>query len=126
MQPYLVAAGVVAILVGVAHSVLGELLIFRKLRVGSLIPTQPAPPLESRNVRIIWATWHLASVFGFGLAAILFALASRPPGADPFAIRVIVGVFLAGSVLVLVATRGKHPGWIGLLAVSVLGHLGTA
>jgi hypothetical protein len=126
LQPYLVAAAVVAVLVGVVHSVLGELLIFRKLRIAALVPTQPAPPLESRNVRIIWATWHLASVFGLGLAAILFALASRVPGADPFAIRVIVGVFLTGSVLVLIATRGRHPGWIGLLVVSVLAYLGAA
>ena len=126
MQPYLFAAGLVAVLVGVVHSVLGELLIFRKLRSSAVVPAQPAPPLQSRNVRIIWATWHLASVFGVGLAAILFALASSASEPDPFTIRTIVGVFLAAAVLVLIATRGRHPGWIGLLAVAVLAHLGAA
>jgi hypothetical protein len=27
---------------------------------------------------------------------------------------------LVGSLLVLVGTRGRHPGWLGLLAVAVL------
>lgn len=126
MQSYLFAAGIVAIVVGVVHSVLGELLIFRKLRIGALVPSQPAPPLESRNIRILWATWHVTSVFGFGLAAILLALAGRMPGSDSFAIRAIVLVFLGGAALVLVATRGRHPGWIGLLVVAALAHLGAA
>jgi hypothetical protein len=125
VQPLLFAAGLVAILVGIVHSVLGELLIFRRLRDGAVIPTHPAPPLESRHIRIIWATWHLASALGFGFAALLLAVASRMPGVDSIVISAIVGVFLAGSVLVLVGTRGRHPGWIGLLAVAVLAHLGA-
>jgi hypothetical protein len=44
---------------------------------------------------------------------------------DALVSQAIVGAFLAGSVLVLVATRGRHPGWIGLLAVAALSHLGT-
>jgi hypothetical protein len=108
------------------HSILGELLIFRKLRSGAVVPTQSAPPLESRNIRIIWATWHLASVFGLGFAAILFALGMGASEPESFTIQTIVGVFLSGSVLVLVATRGRHPGWIGLLVVAVLAHLGAA
>ena len=76
MQTYLLAAAVIAVVVGIVHSALGEFLIFRKLRSVGLVPTEPASPLQSRHIRILWATWHLASVFGFALAAILFALSN--------------------------------------------------
>ena len=126
MQTYLLAAAVVAALVGVIHSALGEVLIFRKLRKGTIIPNQAAAPLEIRNVKILWATWHLASAFGFGFAAILFFLANRNSAPDPAIAWPLILSFAAGSVLVMVATRGKHPGWIGLLIVSVLTYLGSA
>lgn len=118
MQTYLLAAAVVAALVGVIHSVLGEVLIFRKLRKGAVIPNQAAAPLELRNVRILWATWHLASAFGFGFAAILLFWAKRDSAPDPATAWALALSFAAGSVLVMVATRGKHPGWIGLLIVA--------
>jgi hypothetical protein len=126
MRSYLLAAAVVAVLVGLAHSMLGEWLIFRKLRKGSVVPDQSAPPLQERNVRILWATWHLASAFGVGYAAILLSLAAHASAPDPGIIRAIVASFVMGAALVLVATRGRHPGWIGLLAVAVLTHLGGA
>lgn len=78
MQTLLSIAAGLAVLTGIVHSALGELLIFRHLRNGTLVPTQDAPPLRSRNVRIIWATWHLASVFGWAFAAILARLAMDP------------------------------------------------
>jgi hypothetical protein len=126
MQTYLVAAATVAALVAITHSALGEALIFRKLRKGTLIPNQAAAPLELRNVRILWATWHLASAFGFGFAAILLILGNRESAPDPVTAWTLILSFAVGSFLVLVATRGRHPGWIGLLIVSVLTYLGGA
>jgi hypothetical protein len=126
MRSYLVAAAGVAALVGLAHSVLGEIVIFRKLRSGSVIPDQPAPPLQRRNIYILWATWHLASALGFGLAAILLSLAASHSAPDPTIVWAIVVSFAIGAALVLVATRGRHPGWIGLLIVAVLSYLGGA
>lgn len=38
MQSYLLAAGVLMILIGVANSVIGEILIFRQLRAGTIVP----------------------------------------------------------------------------------------
>lgn len=53
MQTMSIAAGVIALITGVVHSALGEMLIFRKLRNGGLVPTTSAPPLGERNVRMI-------------------------------------------------------------------------
>jgi hypothetical protein len=36
----------------------------------------------------------------------------------------IVVAFLGGSFLVLIGTKGRHPGWIGLLGVAALAWIG--
>jgi hypothetical protein len=76
------------------------------------------PPLQERNIRILWATWHLASIFGFAMGAILIQLAITVETPN-FIIQSIAFSMCSGSVLVFYATKAKHPGWIGLLVVAV-------
>jgi len=125
MAVSMVAAGMLALVVSLAHSVLGEVLIFRHLRASGLVPTKAAPPLKERHVRILWATWHLATVFGLSFGIALLQLAVTADGLDlEGLIRNSASLaFLGGSVLVLVGTRGRHPGWIGLLGVAALAWL---
>ncbi len=122
MQTVLATAAVLAIFTGIVHSILGEWLIFRHLRQSSVVPSLPAPPLQGRNVRILWATWHLASVFGWALAGLLWQLAQDPGVAlsANSVLRATAAAFLTGALLVLVGTRGRHPGWVALGAVGVL------
>ena len=121
MQSYLLAAGVLMILIGIAHSVIGEILIFRQLRAGTIVPLLAPPPLRERHLRVLWANWHLTSALGWGLAALLILIAVAPdPSSYALQVRTIAVATLAGSLLVLYATRGRHPGWIGLLVAAVL------
>ena len=118
------AAAIVLACVGVGHSILGESMIFRHVRRAGVLPTDAAPPLRGRHIRILWASWHIASVFGWALAAILWRLASAPgQPIDGFAVRALVIAAFASTALVLVATRGRHPGWIGLGAAGLLALL---
>ncbi len=127
MQMQLLAAGVLMILIGVAHSVIGEILIFRQLRAGTIVPLLAPPPLRERHLRILWANWHLTSALGWGLAALLILIAVAPdPSSYALHVRIIAIATLAGSLLVLYATRGRHPGWIGLLVAAVLAWLGQS
>jgi len=121
MQTFYLIAGIIALTTCLVHSVLGEILIFSKLRNGGIVPTMAAPPLRGRHIRIIWASWHLVTVFGFALAGILLWWAFPQDGSsvDSFVVGAIVAANLAGAVIVLVATNGKHPGWIALLVVAV-------
>jgi len=122
MQPLVATAAVLATAIGLVHSVLGERLVFRHLRQSALVPSLPAPPLQERNVRILWATWHLASVFGWTLAGLLWQVAKDPGLALPATSVLSASAFgfLVGALLVLVGTRGRHPGWIALGAVGIL------
>lgn len=125
MQMQLMAAGLVMVLTGLAHSILGEILIFRRLRTGTIVPLLAPQPLRERHLRILWASWHLVSVLGFGLAALLMVLAATPDLPSKAAlVRIVSAATLAGSGLVLFATRGRHPGWLALLIAAVLAWLG--
>ena len=125
MQTSFLIAAVIAAATGVAHSVLGEILIFRHLRRGTLVPTLDAPPLRERNIRILWATWHLATLFGWAFAGVLLQLALGKPLTIEIVTGAAVFAYLGGAILVLVGTRGRHPGWIALTAVAALTAAGT-
>ena len=126
MQAYMFAAGVLALIVGAAHSVLGEILIFRQLRSRGLVPAMRAPPLSERHIRILWASWHLATVFGWASGVVLLRLAfpSTESSLQALVENTIILAFLGGSFLVLIGTKGRHPGWIGLLGVAALAWFG--
>ncbi len=129
MNNYFVAAAAFAFVVGLAHSVLGEKLIFQRLRQGGgLVPTNGGKLLSERHVRILWASWHIVTVFGWGMGAVWLRLAlpAAPQAATGIGVQAIAIAALVGAALVFFGTRAKHPGWIGLLAIAVcawLGHL---
>jgi hypothetical protein len=118
------AAGLLSIAVAVVHSILGELWVFKRMRRGTLVPTNGGNVLREPHVRILWASWHVLSVFGLVLAAMLVHSAYRPSQA--LAPPVITIAMAMASAMVGFGTRGKHLGWVGLLGVAVLSALGFA
>jgi drug/metabolite transporter (DMT)-like permease len=126
MNSLLASAAALAFLVGLAHSVIGEILIFRRLRQGGLVPTNGGSLLKERHVRILWASWHVLTVFGWCIAAALLwlSLPSSSASSTWFIEQAVVVAMLVGSALVFFGTKARHPGWAGLLAVAVLVWLG--
>lgn len=117
---WLLASAVLTVILGLIHSVLGERLVFSALRQGGIRPQRAPAPLQRRHVRILWATWHLVSLFGLALAWTLWCLAWLP--AESQARTILIGILaamLSGSALVAYATDGRHPGWIVLLLISL-------
>ena len=118
----LMLASWLTVAVGLVHSVFGEWLIFRRLQRCGLVPNAPVPPLRISHLRILWASWHLATLMGWGLAAVLWWMAQQPPSAwigTPLA-GAISGAMILSALMVCYGTRGRHPGWLGLLAIGVL------
>jgi len=118
----ILAAGYLAIFLGLIHSFLGEILIFQKLRDNELIPSHGGDLLKARQVRILWASWHLVSIFGFGMASILIwlSLSTSNSSITEVLINIVSITMLCGTVLVLIGTKGKHPGWIVLTIIGIL------
>jgi hypothetical protein len=121
MNNYLLAAGALTVLIGIAHSVVGEIMIFRSLRQGSWVPTLGGSALREHQVRIIWVSWHIVSVLGWALAAVLLRIGGIGDVPLPqFITFTAITALLASAVLVLIGTRGRHPAWIGLLIAAGL------
>ncbi len=119
MNYLLMSAGLLSLAIGTIHSLLGEFLVFNKLRNRSIVPSHAVPPLQRSHVRILWATWHLASIFGFALGAVLIHFSGDPNG-NTFVVQTIAISMGIASALVCFATKAKHPGWIGLSIVAAL------
>lgn len=130
MNNYFLIAGILCFILGVVHSVLGELLIFkRKRNQGSLVPSQKSAALKVKHLRIIWATWHVVSGFGWCIGAILIKISftqnELSPGFVGLIIQATSYTMFAAALLVLLATKGKHPGWIVLLLIGILLFIGN-
>ena len=127
MNWYFVTAAVLAFAIGVVHSVLGERLIFRRLRSAGAIPTNGGNVLREPHVRILWATWHVVTAMGWCLAVVLLwlGLPSSTYLVQSVVPKAVAVAMLASSVLVLVGTKGRHPGWAGLLVVAILTIAGS-
>jgi hypothetical protein len=124
MNLYFVAAAALTIIVGLVHSVLGEVMIFSRMRQQGFVPANGGGLLRESNVRILWASWHVLTVLGWGMGAILLWLALPSSASNPFVAHAVAVSMLVGSAFVAGGTKGRHPGWIGLLGVAVLVWLG--
>jgi len=103
-----IVAGSIVIALGVAHSVLGEMLI-----VGPLVANRSWTPRIPRAFAgtLVRFTWHAASLAWFGLAAVLLGA----PAGVAFG-----AVFLLAGTWMLVSAR-RHPAWPLFLAAGLLG-----
>ena len=125
MNIYFFIAGVLTILLGLAHSIIGEILIFHSKRnKGEIVPTKTSVDWKERYLRIVWVTWHLASLLGWCLAGILFCLAFAKEGPVYTIIQCIITSLCLSSLLVLYGTKGRHPAWLVLLIISFILWMG--
>ena len=110
---------------GLAHSVLCEVLIFQRLRRGTVVPTHGGNALGQRHVRILWASWHVLTLLGWCMALMLVELATWPANDMTGAITRLISVgMLTGGLTVLIGTRGRHPGWVAMTLVALLVETG--
>ncbi len=121
MNVYFLAAGILAIFLGLAHTVLGEVLIFKRLR-GQKLYFSNGEILEKRGVAALWSTWHLLTIIGWGIAAVLlsFAWPNLLSGTIENISKIFSITFLIGGVFWFYGTNGKHPAWVVLLAIAGL------
>jgi len=123
MNLYFVVAAVLAIAIGLAHSVLGEryilIRLFRQPNIPHLFGTDD---FTKRTLRF---AWHLTTIICFGLAALLFILASfRLDRSGRMLSGAIAATFLACAILALIGSRGRHLSWVVLLIIAVLVLMG--
>jgi hypothetical protein len=120
--PLLIAAGVLAVVLSIAHSVLGERYILRRLfRRDDLPKLFGGDEFTKQTLRF---AWHLTSVAWCGLGGVLFFL-DGSPGSSVGVTRVVATTFGISGVVALIGSRGRHPSWIVFLLIAVLSWWGA-
>lgn len=122
MNSYFFVAGIMAAILGIIHSVLGEFLIFRHLRGWSRRDEKGQEILQPHHLRTLWSTWHLLTLFGWGIAATFFWMAF-PSHILPTLSMILAAFMGLGALFWMIGTRARHPAWIVLLLIcaTVLG-----
>lgn len=117
MNTLLYLAAVLAIALGLAHSVLGErYILIRLFRRDNLPPLFGGPEFTIRTLRFVW---HLTTVALLGFAALL-VFAGRGDLTLPVTLRVIGATFVVSGFLPLLFTRGRHLSWLVLFAIGAI------
>lgn len=124
MNVLLVGAAVLVVLLGAAHSYLGErYILIRLFRRADLPQLFGSDVFTKRTVRF---AWHLTTVAWLGLAALLLFIAQPSASVSVRSVGAAVGATAVVSAAVtLVGSRGRHLAWIVFLAVAAAAWLGS-
>jgi hypothetical protein len=118
MSTRLVLAAVLAVLIAIAHSYLGErYILIRLLRRENLPKLFGGTQFTKNTLRF---AWHLTSVAWVGLAAALVVLAESEGVSAPRLARVVSVTFGVSALLALIGSKGRHLSWIVFLAIALL------
>jgi hypothetical protein len=124
MNSWLMTAAGLTVLIGVAHSWLGE-----RYLIGRLLERRDLPRLlgDDRFTKgVLRFAWHLTSVAWTGLAGVMAVLAAARPDATARALgQVLAATFLVHAVVALVGSRGRHLSWVVFLAITIAIWLGS-
>lgn len=120
MRFLLLSAAALAVLLGLAHSYLGERYVLTRLFRRTPLPKLFGSDWFTR--RTLRFAWHLTTVSFWGLAALLVLAASSPTDADfrQGALVTVAVTFLVSAVVAFTATRGRHLSWIVFVAMAAL------
>lgn len=109
-----------AVALGVAHSVLGERYILTRLFRRDQLPKLFGGTWFTR--RVLRFAWHLTSVAWWGFAVqMAWAGGVFGEGAEPTVeglLRVAAVTFAVSGLVTLVASRGRHPAWVVFLVIA--------
>lgn len=107
-------AAILSVLLGLAHSVLGERYILTRLfRRENLPKLFGGTAFTTRTLRF---AWHLTTVLWWGMAVLLWQAGSDAL-TQASTLRVIGYTSLLGGLLPLIITRGRHLSWLVLFAI---------
>ena len=124
MNPGLLIAGALVVLVALAHSLLGERYILRRLfRRGGLPRLFGGEWFTRQTLRF---AWHITSLAWIGLAAILLFLGLDATTGSETVLRMVALIFALTGLVAAVASKGRHLSWPVFLAIAALAWLGAS
>ena len=114
----LLLASALVFFTGLAHSYLGERYILIRLFRGQQVPKLFGG--TAFTIGTLRFAWHLTTVVWWGLAYLLFVLATEGTLSTQKTLTIIGITSLISAALPLYFTRGKHLSWVVFVWVGVL------
>lgn len=123
MNGYFLIAALLAFLMGLTHSIMGERFFLARLFKREPLHQFGDAVYINRTTRI---AWHLTTIAWWNAAAILMVLSFRPLDHTIMIVgRIISNIFLLSGILSLVGSRGRHLSWVIFFFISLVAWLGT-
>ncbi len=122
----LIISAILTLIMSIVHSALGELWILRPLQQSADLPALQGSRSATR--RTLRFTWHITSVLGIGISAILFYFATLPEltSSETTILKIFSATYLISFAVAIVGSKGRHPSWAVFLIVGILLYLAAA
>ena len=124
MDNLLIIGAILAVIIGAAHSYLGErYILVRLFRRSNLPDLFGSDTFTKQTLRF---AWHLTTIAWIGLASVIVIGVVVPSsGQLSVILKSISLTFFVSAVMTLVASRGRHFAWIVFLSISFLVWMGS-
>ena len=131
MNPYFVLAALIAFILGIVHSYMGE-----KYLVSPILRSEHLVSALSGSIGLkkvaLRVCWHFATIAMWGTATTLVFLSSLPLSHTSLVVARIISLTFAAYTVLVFLTPGlrlihlrRHLAWAAFLAIAVLSWLGT-
>jgi hypothetical protein len=122
MSTLQIAAAMLSVGVGLAHSAFGERYILVRLFRRTDLPKLFAG--TEFAVRTLCFAWHLTTIVWWGVAALFWRMAQGPLSSAA-ASRILAIVFPASAGVTFAVSQGRHLAWPEFLAVGAIAWHGS-
>ncbi|MGB2954586.1 MAG: hypothetical protein WBB64_01325 [Anaerolineales bacterium] len=124
MDNPLIIGATLAVLIGAAHSYLGEqYILVRLFRRSDLPQLFGSDTFTKQTLRF---AWHLTTIAWIGFASVVLIGVVVPSSEQLSAIlKAISSTFFISSIVTLVTSKGRHFAWIVFLSISFLVWIGS-
>ncbi|WP_417487340.1 hypothetical protein [Maricaulis sp.] len=112
----LIIAAALTVLVGLFHSIAGEIRLVRPLLARPDLPSLGHGPWYVRA--LIRTAWHITTLVWLGIAAMLVVIHRASLADHAPLLWIISAVFAVSGLAALIFSRAKHPAWLAFLPVS--------
>ncbi len=124
MDILLIIGATLAVLIGAAHSYLGEQYILVRLFRCSDLPQMFGSDIFTKQT--LRFAWHLTTIAWIGLASVILIGVVVPSSEQLSAILKVISItFFISSIVTLVTSKGRHFAWIVFLSISFLVWIGS-
>jgi len=114
----LTIAASLTVLVGLFHSIAGEIRLIRPLLATPGLPTLGHGPWYGRA--LIRTAWHLTTLTWWGLAVMMLVIHLDPAPQHAAFLWMSCALFAVSGLAALILSRAKHPAWLAFLPIAGL------